>query len=116
GGSGAAQRCGGGRGGARRRPAARARRRLRPRRGGRPSPAPPAAPPAAPTALPTPAPPAAPLPEELPTPRPRLTIEGTVTYLQRIALTPEAVVPIELRDASIPHGEGPPLAQPLSPH
>jgi putative lipoprotein len=84
--------------------------------GGRPSPPPPAAPPAAPTPLPAPAPQPGPLPEELPTPRPRLTIEGTVTYVQRIALTPEAVVQVELRDAAIPEGEGPPIAKLVIPH
>jgi putative lipoprotein len=34
-----------------------------------------------------------------------------VTYLQRVALTPEAMVQVELRDAAIPEGNGPPIAK-----
>ena len=34
-----------------------------------------------------------------------------MTYLQRVALTPEAVVQVELRDAAIPESEGPPIAK-----
>jgi uncharacterized lipoprotein YbaY len=36
---------------------------------------------------------------------PRATLIGTVTYLPRIALTPEAVVQVELRDVSDPETE-----------
>lgn len=83
--------------------------------GGRPSPAPPEGAPPAPTPLPTFAPPPAPPPVEAPTPIPRLTLEGTVTYVQRVALTPEAVVQVELRDAAIPEAEGPPIAKQVIP-
>jgi putative lipoprotein len=38
-----------------------------------------------------------------------------VTYLQRVALTPEAVLQVELRDASVPEGEGPPVAKQVIP-
>ena len=38
-----------------------------------------------------------------------------MTYLQRTALTPEAVVQVELRDAAIPEGEGPPIAKQVIP-
>lgn len=51
------------------------------------------------------------LPELLPTPRARLSLEGTVTYVERIALTPEAVVQVELRDLAVPESEGPPIAK-----
>ena len=34
-----------------------------------------------------------------------------MTYFQRIALTPEAVVQIELRDASLPEADGVPIAK-----
>ena len=36
---------------------------------------------------------------------------GTVTYRQRIALTPEAVVQVELRDVSLEDADVPPLAR-----
>jgi putative lipoprotein len=36
---------------------------------------------------------------------PRATLTGTVTYVQRNALTPEAVVQVELRDVSDPQAE-----------
>jgi putative lipoprotein len=39
-----------------------------------------------------------------------------VSYAQRVALTPEAVVQVELRDASIPEAEGPPVAKQVIPH
>jgi putative lipoprotein len=79
---------------------------------GQRAPAPEAVPTPAPTPLPTAAiPQPAPLPAELPTPRARVSLEGTVTYLQRIALTPEAVVQVELRDATVPEAPGPPIAK-----
>ena len=67
-----------------------------------PPPAPPAAPtpeapPAIPTAVPAPAPRPAP-----PVPPPTGFLNGTVTYTQRMALTPQAEVQVELRDASAP--------------
>jgi putative lipoprotein len=34
------------------------------------------------------------------TPAPKITLTGTITYLQRVALTPEAELQIELRDAT----------------
>ena len=84
--------------------------------GGRSAAGPPAVPEVAPTPTPTaePAQPV-PLPAELPTPRARLSLEGTVTYLQRIALTPEALVQVELRDATIPEAPGPPIAKQVIP-
>lgn len=36
---------------------------------------------------------------------------GTVTYRERIALTPEAVVQVDLRDVSTSDAEAPPLAR-----
>ena len=62
--------------------------------------APPAAPtpeppPAIPTAVPAPAPRPAP-----PVPPPTGFLNGTVTYAQRMALTPQAEVQVELRDVS----------------
>ena len=65
-----------------------------------PPPAPPAAPtpeapPAIPTAVPAPAPRPAP-----PVPPPTGFLNGTVTYTQRMALTPQAEVQVELRDVS----------------
>jgi len=84
--------------------------------GGRPSPAPPeGAPRPEASPLPTFVPPPVPPPVETPTAIPRLTLEGTVTYLQRLALTPEAVVQVELRDAAIPESEGPPIAKQVIP-
>ena len=48
-----------------------------------------------------------PLPTALPAPeRPTAVLRGTVTYRQRSALTPEAVVQVELREAATP-GEEP---------
>ncbi len=38
-----------------------------------------------------------------------------MTYVRRTALTPEAVVQVELRDAAIPEGEGPPIAKQVIP-
>jgi len=77
---------------------------------GQRAPAPVATPTPAPTPVPTAAiPPPAPVPVELPTPRERVSLEGTVTYLQRTALTPEAVVQVELRDATVP--DAPPIAK-----
>jgi putative lipoprotein len=83
--------------------------------GGWPAPTPPPGAPPAPTPLPTFAPPPAPPPVEAPTPIPRLTLEGTVTYAQRIALTPEAVVQVELRDAAVPESAGAPIAKQVIP-
>jgi putative lipoprotein len=66
-----------------------------------PPPAPPAAPtpeapPAIPTAVPAPEPRPAP-----PVPPPTGFLNGTVTYTQRMALTPQAEVQVELRDVSV---------------
>jgi putative lipoprotein len=36
---------------------------------------------------------------------------GTVTYRQRVALTPQAEVYVELRDVSIPDAASPPIAR-----
>jgi putative lipoprotein len=67
--------------------------------------------PAAP-ALPSPMPPP---PEVVPTPAPTpgltATLTGTVTYRQRIALTPEAVLQVELRDVSLQDVEAPLVAR-----
>jgi putative lipoprotein len=68
-----------------------------------PTPAPP--PPAIPTVVPTPVP----LPPPVPPPTAFLT--GTVTYTQRVALTPQAEVHVELRDVSAPDASGPPVAK-----
>ena len=38
-----------------------------------------------------------------------------MTYVARIALTPEAVVQVELRDAAIPEAVGPPIAKQVIP-
>ena len=59
-----------------------------------PTPAPP--PPVVPTVVPPPPPAAAPLPP------PAAFLTGTVTYRQRVALTPEAEVQVELRDVTSP--------------
>ena len=59
-----------------------------------PTPAPP--PPVLPTAVPSPPPPAEPVPP------PTAFLTGTVTYRQRIALTPQAEVQVELRDTTAP--------------
>ncbi len=71
-----------------------------------PKPPPPPARPEAPTPAPTPVPvpTAIPAPAPLPTPLlpPRTAfLTGTVTYRERIALTPQAEVHVELRDVSI---------------
>ncbi len=69
-----------------------------------PSPPPPASPAPAPTVPPPPAlPPVA--PTETPVARPTAFLTGTVVYPQRMALTPEAEVQIELRDVSIPDAD-----------
>ncbi len=67
-----------------------------------PSPAP------APAAAPAPPPTAAPAPERTPAPPPEPVLPpptafltGTVVYAQRIALTPQAEVQVELRDVSL---------------
>jgi putative lipoprotein len=39
------------------------------------------------------------------------SLTGTVTYRQRIALTPEAVVQVDLRDVTNPDPEAPPLVR-----
>ncbi|MEP6995801.1 MAG: YbaY family lipoprotein [Acidobacteriota bacterium] len=83
----------------------------------RPTPAsPPEAPPAtqAPAPTATPSVPIAPPPPGEPAPSPpeeEAALTGSVTYVQRVALTPEAVVQVELRDASQPEGEGPLIAK-----
>ncbi len=59
-----------------------------------PTPAPP--PPTVPTAIPAPPPPAPPVPP------PTAFLTGTVTYRQRVALTPQAEVQVELRDVTAP--------------
>jgi putative lipoprotein len=64
-----------------------------------PSPPPPAPPETAPATPPPPErPPALPEPPSAPT----AFLTGTVTYRQRMALTPQAEVQIELRDVSLP--------------
>ncbi|HTR04212.1 MAG TPA: YbaY family lipoprotein [Thermoanaerobaculia bacterium] len=75
--------------------------------GGKKPPAAPEAPAplAAPTTAPEPSPPPAPSP--VPVPAPTATLTGTVVYRQRIALTPEAVVQVELRDVSRADAEAP---------
>jgi putative lipoprotein len=74
--------------------------------------APPEPPPPPPTPAPTLVPPAPPEPPpQPPVPPPTAFLVGTVTYLQRIALTPEAEVHIELRDVSAPDAAGPPIAK-----
>ena len=74
-----------------------------------PAPVPPAPtpvpPPAVPTAVPVPQPPAALLPP------PTAFLTGTVTYAQRLALTPQAEVHVELRDVSAADASGPPIAK-----
>lgn len=66
-----------------------------------PSPPPPApAAPAAPTAAPVPERTPAPPPEPV-LPPPTAFLTGTVVYRQRMALTPQAEVQVELRDVSI---------------
>ena len=66
-------------------------------------------------AAPAPPSPTAPAPEILPPPEPppgqTATLTGTVTYRQRIALTPEAVVQVELRDVSRQDVEAPLIAR-----
>ncbi len=69
---------------------------------------------------PTPSPPPEPTPAvspEAPIPAPEAppfaTLSGTVTYPQRIALTPEAVVQVELRDVSRQDVEAPLVAKQL---
>jgi putative lipoprotein len=39
------------------------------------------------------------------------TVTGMVTYRERMALTPEAVIQVDLRDLSNPDTEAPPLAR-----
>jgi len=60
------------------------------------APTPPPEPPVVPTVVPAPEPPPAP-----PVPPPTAFLTGTVTYRQRIALTPQAEVHVELRDVSV---------------
>ena len=55
---------------------------------------------AAPAVTPTP-----PLPVDPPVPQVTASLIGTVTYRQRVALTPEAEVHVELRDVSPPNTE-----------
>ena len=64
-------------------------------------PAPPAAPaPPEPTALPTPPVPEPAPPIAAPVPPPTAYLNGTVTFVQRMALTPEAEVQVELREVT----------------
>jgi putative lipoprotein len=49
--------------------------------------------------------------ERIEDPGPRTTLIGTVTYLPRIALTPQAVVQVELRDVSSQDTEAPLIAK-----
>ena len=56
--------------------------------------------------MPTPLPPAPPVET-----RPAASLAGTVTYRQRIALTPEAEVQVELRDVSRQDVEAPLIAK-----
>jgi putative lipoprotein len=72
-----------------------------------PEPLPTPTPMAPPTAIPAP-PQQAPPP---PVPPPTALLKGTVSYPQRIALTPEAEVHIELRDVTAPDTGGPPIAK-----
>jgi putative lipoprotein len=65
--------------------------------------------PAAITPVAPPGPTVQPLPA--PEPGPRASIAGTVTYRLRIALTPEAVVQVELRDVSAQDVEAPLIAK-----
>lgn len=77
--------------------------------GQKPPAAPAAAPPAPPPsveAVPTPLPPAPPVET-----RATASLAGTVTYRQRIALTPEAEVQVELRDVSRQDVEAPLIAK-----
>ncbi len=77
--------------------------------GQKPPPSPPAAPPAPPPsaeAVPTPLPPAPPVET-----RPAASLAGTVTYRQRIALTPEAELQVELRDVSRQDVDAPLIAK-----
>jgi putative lipoprotein len=81
--------------------------------GGHKPPAAPATPQLPPTPLPSPAPPpgavASPTPPAVA--RDTASITGVVTYRQRIALTPEAVVQVELRDVSLQDVEAPLIAR-----
>src|SRR5262249_2996423 len=83
--------------------------------GRKPPPAPPGAPPAAQAPTPTPRPGAElPIPPAPPaTGLETVTLTGVVTYRQRIALTPEAVVQVDLREVSRPDADAPPLARQL---
>ena len=77
--------------------------------GQKPPASPPAEPPASPPsaeAVPTPLPPA-PTAEA----RPAASLAGTVTYRQRMALTPEAEVQVELRDVSRQDTDAPLIAK-----
>jgi len=78
--------------------------------GGQKPPSPPGVPPtpaAPPSSAPTPvAPPPAP-----PEARPVASLAGTVTYRQRVALTPEAELQVELRDVSRQDVEAPLIAK-----
>ena len=70
------------------------------------APTPPPAPPVVPTAVPAPEPAPAP-----PVPRTTAFLTGTVTYRQRIALTPQAEVHVELRDVSVQDVASVPIAK-----
>jgi putative lipoprotein len=71
---------------------------------------PPAEPPAeTPAELPAPAPEPAPVPA--PSPPATATLTGTVTYRQRIALPPEAIVTVRLEDTSLADAPAVPVVQ-----
>ena len=77
--------------------------------GQKPTASPPAAAPAAAPSESAPTP--APVPPAPPEARPAASLSGTVTYRQRIALTPEAEVQVELRDVSKQDVEAPLIAK-----
>ena len=62
-------------------------------------------------AAPAPTAPPALLPTPEPAPAETAELTGTITYRQRIALTPEAVVQVELRDVSRQDAEAPLVAR-----
>ena len=73
-------------------------------------PAPPAPPPAETPAAPFPSPTPRAVPGIAEAP-PLAFVNGTVTYRLRIALTPEAIVQVELRDVTSPDAEAPLVAK-----
>jgi putative lipoprotein len=67
--------------------------------------------PVSPTPVSLPTVPAPPVPTPTPAPETTASLTGTITYRQRIALTPEAVVQVELRDVSLQDVEAPLVAR-----